>query len=338
MRAWVAGWQPRLTQFDPRLGWRHVPGATKPVLHASNADQTIRLNEYGHRGPAHPPARTPGQYRILVLGDSYVEGLQVGEDELFTALLERVQPDLEVINAGVGSYGTVQEYLYLRDEGLRFSPDLVLLMFFFNDGGDSCLPYAPGLGPRPYATLADGAVRIVEQLDPDPYLRFCMPLPFRGWLAQHSMLYRLISEKAWQVWRAEALAELEQRDLDALGPEYGKRVFTGVLRAMRDLLRARGIDFAVGVIPGRNMVVGGDPEGRVADVAALCQDEGVPCLPLLEAMVAATTAASAATTTAGGGEPYFDDAIHWTPAGHRVAARELERFVRELRGRRAQRG
>lgn len=46
---------------------------------------------------------------MLVLGDSFTEAIQVGEVDLFTSQLEVLHPNVEVLNAGVGGYGTVQE-------------------------------------------------------------------------------------------------------------------------------------------------------------------------------------------------------------------------------------
>lgn len=40
---------------------------------------------------------------------------------------------VEVINLGVGGYGTAQQFLALRDDGLRYRPDLVVLALFSND-------------------------------------------------------------------------------------------------------------------------------------------------------------------------------------------------------------
>src|SRR5262249_28162330 len=143
-------------------------------------------NANGHRGGYYGPVKPIGKYRILALGDSFTEGVQVKEDELFSARLEKTDPELEVINAGVGGYGTIQEYLYLTNEGLRFRPDLVLLMFYDNDLSDNCLSYYPGFGPRPYALWKNADVQIVEQLDYKDFKKFIIPVPLWTFLNRHS--------------------------------------------------------------------------------------------------------------------------------------------------------
>ncbi|NJK42380.1 MAG: hypothetical protein HC937_01065 [Aquincola sp.] len=83
-----------------------------------------------------------GVYRIAVLGDSYIEALQVELDQTFTAHLERRLQDcgafggrrVEVLNFGVSSYGTAQQLLTLREHASRYAPDLVIgAVFTGND-------------------------------------------------------------------------------------------------------------------------------------------------------------------------------------------------------------
>jgi lysophospholipase L1-like esterase len=72
----------------------------------------------------------------LVLGDSFAWGYGVEETQRFSELLE-TSMDIEVINAGVSGYSTDQELLWLRDEGIKYDMDLVILVFTGNDIGDN---------------------------------------------------------------------------------------------------------------------------------------------------------------------------------------------------------
>src|SRR5262245_15424435 len=110
--------------LDDRLGWRHAQNVSKTCTNEDSEYVPVRQNANGHRGRYYGLVKPTGKYRILVLGDSFTEGVQVKEEELFSARLEKLDDELEVMNAGVGGYGTVQEYLYLTKEGLRFHPDL----------------------------------------------------------------------------------------------------------------------------------------------------------------------------------------------------------------------
>ncbi len=115
--------------YDELLGWRNIPN-----WQASTFGKKLTINSKGLRDTEHPYAKPEGVRRILVLGDSFAWGYGVADDEIFTSVLERLLAEREgtrweVINTGVSGWSTDQQYLFLREEGLKYSPDLVLLAF-----------------------------------------------------------------------------------------------------------------------------------------------------------------------------------------------------------------
>lgn len=95
----------------------------------------IRISSEGLRDREHGKAKPPGTLRIAVLGDSYVEALQVLPEENFPSVMERevggcLAPTgrkAEAINFGVSGYGTAQELLLLRHRAWDYAPDVVVL-------------------------------------------------------------------------------------------------------------------------------------------------------------------------------------------------------------------
>jgi hypothetical protein len=76
--------------------------------------------------------KLPGSRRILLVGDSFTFGYGVQQNEAFPAELQRLlDPDhrrIEVINAGFASGFTLDtEYLFTREVGAKWHPDLVLV-------------------------------------------------------------------------------------------------------------------------------------------------------------------------------------------------------------------
>ncbi len=113
--------------YDPTLGWVGKPNVDD-TFDAPDTHHQVHQNRYGFRGPTIEFARTRAR-RVVVLGDSFVWGLGVDDDELFTTLLAHdSSPRLEVVNLGVSGYGTDQELLLWQQLGQRFRPDLVLLV------------------------------------------------------------------------------------------------------------------------------------------------------------------------------------------------------------------
>src|SRR5260221_2647016 len=86
------------------------------------------------RGKDHPYDKPAGASRILVLGDSMVDGFSVPIENRVSEVLEaRLGPGTDVVNLGVSGYATDQEMLMLESEGWKYHPDLVVLFLYYND-------------------------------------------------------------------------------------------------------------------------------------------------------------------------------------------------------------
>lgn len=154
-------------RFDPRYGWSNIPNRAVRFQRLE-FDTEVRINEDGFRGPRIPESRVEGRYRILVLGDSYVFGHGVEQEETFCSLLATMLPGTEVLNFGVVGYSTDQELLLLRDRGLRYHPDLVVLCLYRNDILDNGSPIAWGLYRKPQFRLdGDGEPFLVSESVPE---------------------------------------------------------------------------------------------------------------------------------------------------------------------------
>jgi lysophospholipase L1-like esterase len=126
----------RYSEFDARLGWRKKPGA-HATYRRREYTVDVDINGQGLRDPERAYAAAPGTFRILALGDSFVEGYTVPLDQTVTQRMERAlaRPGcpVEVLNGGTSGYSTDQEYLFYQQEGARYSPAVVLLFFYYND-------------------------------------------------------------------------------------------------------------------------------------------------------------------------------------------------------------
>ncbi len=131
--------------YSANRGW-----SLKPSLRDREAyGRPLNTNSRGLRGLSeYPYERVPGKKRILVLGDSFSFGEEVGDRETFSAYLERLLPNTEVINLGVHGYGHDQMLLYLREEGLKYKPDIILLGFLYYDLERNLLSFRDYAKPR----------------------------------------------------------------------------------------------------------------------------------------------------------------------------------------------
>lgn len=137
-RLFIPQWAPatgqltKFWQYDPLLGWSHVPDSEG--IFASHGFKTkVKINSAGFRDKDIDLERQPDKTRILVLGDSLVWGFGVNGDDTVTSQLEKISPQIEAINLAVSGYSTDQELLLYRDIGYRYDADLVVLIVAYND-------------------------------------------------------------------------------------------------------------------------------------------------------------------------------------------------------------
>ncbi len=98
----------------------------------------VAVNSFGIRGPEIPPKR-PGESRILILGDSFIQALHIDYDKTVGRVLERKidKPDVRVVQHGMSSWSPLLEWNWLLKKGLTLEPNTVVLVLCPNDFWDA---------------------------------------------------------------------------------------------------------------------------------------------------------------------------------------------------------
>ncbi len=110
---------------------------------------TYSVNSKGLRDSEYNYTKSLEKKRIIALGDSFQFGHGVEQNETYTELMEKMLNDegksIEILNFGIPGYGTGQELEYLKTEGLKYRPDIIILSFFtedlFDNLHESCTRY-----------------------------------------------------------------------------------------------------------------------------------------------------------------------------------------------------
>ena len=198
----------------------------------------IVTNSRGLRGKEYSYEKSQGSYRVLALGDSMIFGAGgVENGELLTELLEMNDQRLEVLNFGVPGYCTDQEFGYLKRNGRRYQPDVIILFVFVNDFACAYKGYETNIRrPKGYVRLIGGQLEFVP-----PEL---------------SLLYRLtgLSTIAAIADHALRLAGWGQYAIDPpvsvnLSEQY--EIFRQLLANLDRSSHNAGADFAVVYVPDR---------------------------------------------------------------------------------------
>lgn len=130
-------------------------------------------NAFRYAGEAYSPERTPNTFRVALLGDSYVESIQVFERHYFGKVaeqeLEKKKPclDYEVLNFGRSGSDIGDDYAYQELFTNHFQPDLTVYLVSTDD---LKLKYYDPL--RPKTVLEKGQLVINQEYDPDVLAKY----------------------------------------------------------------------------------------------------------------------------------------------------------------------
>jgi hypothetical protein len=338
------------------VGWVHTPsvqGWAQRCLRGKPEWQVYtHINSHGLRDREIPYERS-GKFRILALGDSFTEGLQVPVENTFTKRLEQRlgTPDMpvEVLNGGVSGYGTDNELLWYLQEGYKYRPDVVLLIFnTSNDVLENHNGLMRGTGfpypDKPYFDFESGRL-VAQRLPlPEPRPRARVLAYAQRILSRYSTLYRLLP--AFSVGPGGAHAALPpvpgtlptQIYLASYPAEWRDawRITRGLVLRLRHEVEARGSKFAVVVINAKeevserrwkwtlfaNPALKGpwdvDKPNRL--ITSFLKRRGIRTIPLLD-----TFRVYFKTTGASG---FYEWDVHWAPGGHELAANAIARDLR----------
>ena len=123
---------------DDDLGWFHRPNSVGTYTKSCFSTK-ININSAGLRDYDHEILNRNGFYRVLVLGDSTSEGLQIDLEKIYTSRAQdylnahQFSRKYEFINLSVSSYGTDQEYLALEKFGIKYKPNLIILAVYLEN-------------------------------------------------------------------------------------------------------------------------------------------------------------------------------------------------------------
>jgi len=115
-------------------------------------------------------ARTPGIGRIILIGDSYVEALQVPVTASLAEQLERrlVSTPVEVYRLGISGAPLSQYLLMFEREAVYYAPDLIVLVLVHNDFDES-FQFHGGRYTSSFLKIRVEEGRVREEIAPTPY-------------------------------------------------------------------------------------------------------------------------------------------------------------------------
>jgi hypothetical protein len=272
-----ASWGDRFVHH-PVLGWENRPGTR------DDRGATVTIQPSGIRR-SRPLSGGPDAQRIVMIGDSFTFGDEVGDTETTAHRLDQLLPNTEVIDLGVPGYGQDQALLMFRERGAAYAPEVVL--FGWVDADLDRNVYDHYLSRKPRFEVEGDRLRLTGVPVPDrAALEALDPWRFRAWDVVSAI---------WQTQRPAARDETET-------------LARYILRDLREEVATSGAELMVAYYPDLRAP---DPFTVDADdvFTAVCEELDLTCVDLRSSFEAA--AARGMELRRGG---------HWSPEGHMVAA------------------
>ncbi len=299
-------------------GWTNRPGWSERV-----GERTVRINSQGFRGPEVAPEKSPGELRIVILGDSLPYGLGIDEHEGFvgrlSGLVEHAGLPVRFINCSVPGYAPWQQLDLLESECLQFRPDAVVHIFCLNDVV-AVFEHERFGGPT----------RGIAPVPPTPLDWSGLFQMFRATVANR------LSGVDQELERIRSIYSVERMIAEPDAPEIREAWAMALkdLSRIAERCRLRGIPFGIVVFPYADQLSPFAPDSSPPQqtLAAFAQEKQIPFLDLLPALRPLCLREEVIRNTAPRWEglAIMPDRVHPTAEGHEVAAREMfDFFMRE---------
>jgi hypothetical protein len=293
--------------LDPGLGWRANENFAYigRRVRADGTQYHIRATQLRDGFKKYGNLQSP-KPRVLVLGDSFTQAVEVSNEKTYFAFLGN-QTGAEVFAYGAGGYGTLQEYMILDRYIDRLTPQVIVWQFTSNDFINNSLELEMlstqnnnGMA-RPY--LIDGRIQLVIPRR-NPRLT-AMVLASRLGMFTMGRIDRMLARTASVENRIEAEGARHE------GFRRAAAITEEILRRARARAGgARILAFSVD-----------DTEPYYSEFRRIARRNGILFVDEVPDAVRREEKRGVVTRT--------EDLVHWNEIGHRICGQALSRYVAE---------
>ena len=309
-------------KYHPRLGWWHQKNK-KSFLVRDNQLVSVSTNSIGLRGPREYSKIKPKDVdRIYVLGDSFVFGFGVLDNETFPVVLEELNPSAEVFNMGVAGYGIDQMYLLLKEFPEYESPDIVIIALYPEDFWRAIRAFSDAGYGKPYFVLNEENKLVLKHVPVPEGKQFTVnqfpkiieknnSLEF----LERSRLVQLIHRAKIKLFKILKLEDPDSREEWILGRE--------ILKKMIVFIENNNARPVLMIVPPERWITGTDEPIRES-LGRFAKRENVGIIDLTELLRKKVSKSNVY-------DYYIKGDKHWTAKAHRLVAEEILRYLEARR-------
>lgn len=292
----------RLAVYDDDLGWTGRPnGEEIYIRRKDNIRVKFRYNNYGFRDDDITVKEEP-EKRILLLGDSFVESLEVEFNQVFHEILEKeLQTNGsydQIIVIGTQGYSTAQELLAYRRYKEIVQPDIVLLLFYTGNDFEDNLR-------RRFAYLDEkGELHMPKSKNSQVKIEY---LKFKRWLYENS--YLVFFTKNLIVSHLGIKIPAEGKEVKESSKTYAKEITKALIIELKNEIEKSNIPFGLVIFPSKLDL---EEPSKVKFIMDLCKKNSIPFLSYHDILDSSS---------------YFEYDVHFNKSGHIKVANEMSEFI-----------
>ena len=261
---------------------------------------------------------------MVVIGDSFVEGLTVPTEQLTSSVLARLSGQV-VANLGQSAYGPLEEMVVLKRYGLPLRPRTVVWMFFEGNDLQDVTAYRRALRDSPsfwHAFVARSFTRSAMN-----EVKYLVSPPARLSGTKRSAVLETGNGQKTVAYFVYPSKPLAKEDLTALDETVD------TLASAYRLLTAQGSRLVLVFVPSKFRVFrpfcSFPPESQCRnwepnDISERLEHATASISPDIGYLDLAPRLMDAVKR---GVLPYYPDDEHWSPEGHRIAAEAINEYL-----------
>lgn len=307
-------------EYHPVLGWYSQKNKAAILESPHFAAATIHTNSSGFRGTReYALKKTVKTIRIAALGDSFVFGFGVQDQEAFPALIESRDPNREVLNIGIPGYAIDQIYLSYREIAKAYHPDIVLVGIYPQDFR-RCLFFSANTEVmKPYFSLETNGKLLLHHVPGPPSSTEAQNQITP--LIRQTFSQKILNQSAFYRWVKTSLIKLA-KNLELIDPESTNEWLIGraILHQLIREIRQNGSTPILVLIPSVDWIQNTREIPLEKSILRFARREKIGLINLKPDF-------AKAVAKDGLESYYIKDDWHWSPQGHALAADLIDQYL-----------
>lgn len=308
-------------EHHPVLGWYSQKNKVAVLESTHFQATTIHTNSAGFRGTReYAFSKRPDTLRIAALGDSYVFGWGVQDQETFPALLESLNSSREVLNLGVPGYGIDQIYLSYREIARFYHPDVVIIGLFVENFSRAKYAVDDAGHVKPYFSLSTFGKLVLHNVPIPPrfsitdrHFPLLVEQSFYQQILNYSVLYRTVKKLLINFATHWHLMDPDLTDEWLIG--------RAILHQLITEIRADGAIPVLLYIPPATWVMKAQQTPLEKSIIRFSQREKV-------ALINTSHVLNALSAMNGIDKYFIQGDWHWSPMSHALVAEAIDQYLR----------